>query len=339
MRWSHPTVASVCILLFSGCLAGTDGADEADDTGLDVLPSPEGVVPSVLFLNADGLMMPAVPEAEAPEFVSLGWSFGEYVQGVAPPTWVGPRAVEAYAVSAITATVIYESRTPVASPQARDEFTAWVGAAGQTVDHQFEPGMPVFVAGTTQEITFTFVMPPGGLVVPVGERLLLRIADYYGDSEEASAIGVQVGHAMASRVDLEAEPVSLPETTMREALNETKEIRGEGCATYSLPVDPELGTANYDLEVGADVRSLHIRLRGVDFQAGGHDIDLELYAPDGSLAAQAVAPMHEEDLDMYWPNLNATGAGLYKLHVFACLPQVSTIHITATLGILVPEVE
>ncbi len=266
--------------------------------------------------------------ASEPGQVPLGWSMAEYGLGTLPPTWYSEPVPQDIVIGAAHVTLSFAAEQATTSLLARPEYTAWFGVEDRFGSHLFFDGPPYLVAGAPATVGDWVSPPPGGLVVPAGERIALRVASYMADAEGANQVDLVVGDESApSRVALTVRPIELPEARVEHVLDEQGALEGTRCTV----ADPTgTATATFPLEVPVDAVGLNVTLARLG-GTGAPDLDFLIFDPAGNVVWGGEGSGGDEAAVLLQPNLEAVGPGSWSIYVFSCQPQVVDYKLDAWL--------
>lgn len=315
------TAAIILVLAVSaGCLAGpkTSGTGVPSETGPD-----DSLQRLTFFLKGGYRLDPTPPVADSPTRVPFAPTSNAFLnedlrdfQSAPLPSGlvvVAARVVAYYETEGPTLDAFLNASNP---SQAR-ALVFWLGS------HQIYPqtattmGEPVVLSGRTYRAEASFPRPPGGWIVPEGERLQLLLvpllfshplypARLLVDAPETpSRIELDVGptgHAVPSDVDQRRSAHLIPANSGLF----TGATEGRLPSRVRVPVP-----------VSADDLYLEVRVRFVSNAGGKSDLDFLLYAPDGRIGSASTTPYQNETVRLFPPQLSLLGAGDYVADVEA----------------------
>ncbi len=321
-------------LVFSGCIAPppvdpTPAPGSPASSTMGTLGDPEAFV---RYLTPEGGFTSEAPTGE-PARMPMSWSWTEWLQGVAPPTWYTANDEVPMLITAANVTYYAGTDHPLPGHDLRPEFTAWWGVNDGYVTHTFHPGPDVFGPGDVAEVTMEFDIPAGGLVVTPGDHQSLRIASYYADADGLDTVDLLLaGESAPSRIAFTARPITWPSAAMgREDLVVNVEdgmVNGGRCAAPLNPTGAAMQTYPFEVPEDAILLSVFVDRRGGQ---GGPDIDFALRNASGDRIASGQGSGGTEHVTLYWPNLAAGGPGTWTLEVYACTPQHGRFEALVTL--------
>ncbi len=291
MRW----LALALAIMMSGCLA-------------EVTEDP-WEVPQTLYVTPLESLHSLEP---ATTDVPLDWDCNDYQQGNTPPTWHSAPMGGDVLVTKATLHVRYLALGDATQCFPRNEWTAWFGTQDAYGTHPQIDGPPFVRNGEIHDVEFELALPPGGLVVPEGEPLAVRIAAYYSPA----VLALETGY---SRLELVASEIELPATESRLMRAREVSVGGFLCTSgTSAPGAP--GTANVTFEVLPTDREIHVTTGASGF---GSDIDVVILNPDGEYVWGGLSSGDEEQVHLY----GSFKPGLWTAQVFACTPSAVTVPI------------
>ncbi len=304
-------------LLLSGCLGATEPTVE--DMASE---APAALIG--LNLTANQALLPAAEPGRVP----LGWSMAEYTRGTLPPVWLSAPMERDMLIQSGAVALSFAPNPASVSLLARPEFTAWFGVEDRFGTHLFFDGPSVMRADEVFTAAADLPLPPGGLVIPAGERVALRVASYMADGEQADVIDLVVGDSDApSQLTLMMRPVELAPAAEVQILDERGAFLGTRCGV----ADPtNTATETYPLEVPVGALGVRVDLKRLG-GTGAPDLDFLILDRQGEVVWGGEGSGGDEAALLLGPNMDAVGAGSWSLYVFSCQPQVVDYEVDAWL--------
>lgn len=315
----------VLTLLFAGCVGS------APEPVHNHMPMHGGAHEHVYNLHSN---MTLSASAAEPGVMPIGWSYQDWIQGKAPPTWKSAPAMHAMLVSEVNVTITYRAAAPVISSQLRPQFTTWFGAVDDSgipaiVDHMFAPGPDVVMPGESHTALFSARLPAGGLVLPTGNSFVLQVATYYPD---ATPTTWQVDLAKSS-VTWTGGHVAEPPVAATPDSEFTGRLNGGRCVADANPM--EIAMARHSIEVTPETVALTINLQRTGGAGAGADMDMNLVDANGTRVAYAGGSAVPEAIRLYQSNFENAVPGTWTLTIYNCQPQTSTYTASVTTAFTV----
>lgn len=302
-------VCLASVLALAGCLGGSEVP----------APPPADVVeplPSTLYLNAAGSLTAHVPVSAEPEAYDVGSFYEAWTAGEDQPTWSMENPFAGAIASAATLTYYYtsEAAVPTTGPQDQGfpEFVVYAGVEGAPMGWASVSGPDVVQADEVVEIVMPLSLPKGGLVIPAGTPPTVKIAPVQGQTDQNPVVLLLNSTQTPSRVDLTLEPFDAPAVSESVLLDTAGTLVG---SAYALGGSEGTTMRSYPIELAPEALGLRVRMERVE-GTGIADIDLAVVGPDGEVAAQSVTPEPREGVDLWLPNIEASGgSGTWTVQV------------------------
>lgn len=295
-------------LVLAGCSAPAARPPAASG---DVTPA------TATFWLTDVGFTTAPPVDGEPVRVPSGNFFDAWARGEGLPTWrgAGPDAT----VLATAVRVVAWAESPEGAAQAGrfPSYIAYVGNEGFLQGQASLEPLGAVQPGDRRELVFDLALPAGGLVLVAGEPLELLLTPVQSNDDRAQGIDFLVGSASTpSRVEIDATPVTLParEDGEEHARDESHTGTLAGSAYAPTGAVEGVSARTFPFEVDADALEVTVTMT-VTSNVGIPDVDLIVYMPDGTAAADSVTPYGVEAVRLLAPNLDAGGRGTWTAQV------------------------
>lgn len=321
--------AVVASALLAGCLAGP--ADDGERTG----PGPDdggsaAEPPSLLWLTSEMELVPYGPQGDDPVPVPIPAFYDRWVAGGTWPSW-SARLTGAAAIVNASVTFFYRSEgaTPTTGPgeQGFPEFVVYLGVGEAYMGSASVEG-PDVVRDETVEVSATFELPRGGLVLDAGDDLTLLIVPVQGSTADGTRIEVLTDAlSTPSRVELLGAPARL--SRLGWIVEEDTEVRIVGSAYVTTQGGLSKATVPVTLSAHAAGLRVHMERTG---GAGGADLDLAVYDQEGERVGRSATPQYKEDLRLLAPNLAGLVPGEWTVEVAQYGGAVATARVRVEVG-------
>lgn len=290
----------VVLVLLAGCITGgpaapggdeRDGANASDATREAWLTSGMGFAPQ--------------PETERAA-VRAGNFYAAWATGDDYPTWesepfAGPRRVTALHVE-----ILVDVSGPVVQSPRFPDLMVYGGAGGAWMGFNSTQEITALVPGQTFRWSADLALPEGGLWLPTGETLGIKIVPVMLQNDAGDVL-ILVGQEDGSRVTwTETSGIDVPTTQGEGAQGE---VTGSAYAGAAAPSSTSHVTT---LALDGQPRALLVWMNTTAAQ-GVPDIDMSVRGPDGKDITSAGTPTPREFIRLGPDNLQ--GAGDYALVV------------------------
>lgn len=279
-------------------------------------PAPASDDPAVVatwWLTDTAFSRDAPPEGE-PIRVPSGNFFDAWRRGEGLPTWRGPAPDATLLATAVRVVAWAEAPNGAAQGGRFPSYIAYVGNAGYLQAQASLPPLGVVPPGDRRELVFDLALPAGGLVLRADEPLELLLTPVQSNDDRAQGIDFLVGSAATpSRVEVEGTRLALPPTGDDEHRDShTGRLAGSAYAPTGAVEGVSAATFPFDVPEGATEATVTMT---VTSNVGIPDVDLTVYMPDGTAAANSVTPYGVEAVRLLAPNLAAGGSGTWTAEV------------------------
>lgn len=247
-----------------------------------------------------------VENAPAPGAVETGGFFGSWASGSDYPTWLADPVAEDMLVETLSIRLVVTSTGPVLETARFPDIMVYGGGGDSWLGYNSTQTPSVLVPGEVHAFEFPLDLPEGGLWVPAGESVGVKVVPVMFQ-EDGNDVQVLVGPD-GSRVEwtqraLGSAPRPPGFTTT------TGELQG---SAYAGEAAPESTSHRTPVELGPGTQAL-VAWMNVTAHQGIPDVDLALEAPDGSVVAFSGTPTPRESILLAAPALTKTGT--YQLVV------------------------
>lgn len=281
-------------LALAGCVAAPDGpdAEDADAGGTDSTRE--------AWLTAEMGFADESPSERAA--VRAGSFYADWAQGTDYPTWESDPMPSAVRVVEMRIDLAFDVSAPVLQSPRFPDVMAYGGAGGSWIGFNSTRGDdPALTPGQTYRWTVPLALPEGGLWIPAGERLGLKIVPVMLQNDQ-SDFRILVGGEDGSRVAWTQAPgIETPPLTQGEGA--TGETVGSAYAGAAAPASTSHRTT---IPLGADARALLVWMNTTAAQ-GVPDIDMAVQGPDGADVASSGTPTPREFIRLGPDNLRGPG--------------------------------
>lgn len=289
MRRSLALVA----LLLAGCV---DPAADDAPPGTDAMLPP--VDEGLRFLTAD---MALSRDAPADGAVRAGSFFRAWAEGADYVTWESAPFDADRAVTELSVHLALRATGPVATSGRFPDVMVYGGSGGSWIAFASQQSVaPVLVPGTVYAVDLALAVPEGGLVVPRGEKLGLKVVPVMHQNEAAD-IEVLVGPE-GSTATWTAAAVALPALDLA-GESYDGEVAGSAYAGDAAPPS----TRHRAVATVPATKSALLVWMNTTGNEGIPDIDLSIVGPDGVEVASSGTPTPREFVRLMAPNLREAG--------------------------------
>ena len=294
----RPLVALLALALLAGCVAPPDpgtGTPGQGETTMDVHRA---------WLTSD-MTFAAQPEEER-KAVRVGSFYADWAQGTDYPTWEGAPVEAATRVLNLSVELLVDASGPVVQSPRFPDIMVYGGAGGAWMGFNSTDELTVLVPGQVFRWKADLVLPGGGLWLPKGERLGLKVVPVMLQNDQADVL-VLVGQEDGSKVWWTTAPsVDVPT------------VKGEGAqgevagSAYAGAAAPSTTSHVTKVKLEGEPRAFLVWMNTTGAQ-GVPDIDLAVRGPDGKVVTSAGTPTPREFIRLGPDNLR--GPGEYEVVV------------------------
>lgn len=286
----------VLLGLLGGCIAGGggDGGDAADSGG-------SGGGAREAWLTS-GMGFAPQPEAERAA-VRAGNFYAAWAGGEDYPTWESEPYGNATRVTTLHVELLVDVSGPVVQSPRFPDLMVYGGAGGAWMGFNSTHELTALVPGQTYLWSADLTLPEGGLWLPSGERLGIKVVPVMLQNDAGDVL-ILVGQEDGSRVSwTEAPGIDVPTAQGQGAQGD---VMGSAYAGAAAPSTTSHATM---ITLAGQPRALLVWMNTTDAQ-GVPDIDMSLRGPDGDEIASAGTPTPREFIRLGPDNLR--GAGDYQ---------------------------
>ena len=284
------------LVLLAGCLGAPGPVPPGVDGG-------EGAS-RVAWLTS-GMGFAARPE-ESRAAVRAGSFYADWAQGTDYPTWEGEPMAAPTRVLDLSVELLVDVSGPVVQSPRFPDIMVYGGAGGAWMGFNSTNELTALVPGQLYRWKADLVLPEGGLWLPAGERLGVKVVPVMLQSDAADVL-VLVGQEDGSRVSwTEARGVEVPTAKGEGAQGE---VVGSAYAGQAAPPTTSHVT-KVSLEGAPRAFLVWMNVTG---SQGVPDIDLAVRGPDGADVTSSGTPTPKEFIRLGPDNLR--GPGEYEVVV------------------------
>ncbi|MBW3581817.1 MAG: hypothetical protein KY455_01845 [Euryarchaeota archaeon] len=324
--------------VLAGCLAeDTPRSDDEDVTA----PEPKTARSTWFFAEGWGLdeAEPVGDTKRAP----LGDFYSKWAQGGPFPEWVSAPLPDPLLVTGTVRLEFFVTTDSVvtSTPGVFPDFVLYFGTS-ESVMADFSPraiqpvadqDFSIVKTGDAVRVLVEMTLPPGGITVPAGSGLRVITAPVMLETDVNDLIVLYGSTHYPSHVAFDATPLA---PTL--ALSDTSDPRTYG-ESYTLLA----GSIFHGQEIdGVTIQNLTVDVHDndttflADLRFTGMtpfpDMDLYVYAPNGTLVARSVTPGPHESVHLYAENLAAVGPGTWTVKVVNYVTPRSTFDLSVTVS-------
>lgn len=259
------------------------------------------------FFASDMTLTPVVEPTE--HAARAGSFFAAWAQGADHPTWRAPISRQSVLVENMTAHVRLRVTGPVARTNYFPDLLVYAGSGDAFMGLGTTAAPTVLTPGTIYVFDVAITPPTGGLWVPAGEPLGVKVVPVMHQNDAADVEILTGGGADASMLRWTQRPASEAVATTLGG-KDAGDVEGSAYAGAGTPP-----TAKHTTLVKLDAllpRILLAWMNTTDHQ-GIPDLDFGVLAPNGTQIAYAGTPTPKEALRLGPENL--VGPGTYALVV------------------------
>jgi hypothetical protein len=246
------------------------------------------------------------PESET-RAVAAGSFFQAWEEGRDYPTFLAPASDRGALVTNLSLHLYARVTGPVAKTFRFPDILAYGGGGGAWMALGNASTDPLLVPNVLYEFRFELAAPPGGLWVPAGERLGVKVVPVMHQNDAAN-VEILVGGATASALDWTQVAYDAAPATLASGKN-SGDVAGSAYADAAAPPTVRHRTA---VETRAAAPVLLAWMNTTDHE-GIPDLDLSIVGPSGTELASSGTPTPKEMLRL--APMNLEGAGAYTLVV------------------------
>lgn len=304
-------LAALALAAAAGASLGPDETLEPAGTALETAGLPGEVE---FHLGAGWELTRAEPTRTLPQRLDAGNFYASWAQGRDQPTWQGGALEESLHVTGEAQLTFWVEADPVVATtgpqdQGFPEYVVYFGTRDSPIAYASLEGPDLKTAGDPVRVTGTLPTPPGGMVLEEGAHPVVVLAPVQAQDDRGPRLEFLVNATgYDARVEVQAQPVDLPETETASSERFTGTLAGSAYATSQGPT-----SATHPLEVDASTERVDVQLGSQG--AGVRDIDLALLGPDGELVAQSVTPHPQEGVVLHSPTIEEVGTGDWTIQV------------------------
>lgn len=303
--------------LLAGCVQPAADEGAIPDADSVLAPLDEGV----RFLTAD---MTLVRDAPADGAVRAGSFFRAWAEGADYVTWESPPFDADRTVTDLSVHLALRATGPVPTSGRFPDVMVYGGSGGSWIAFASQQSVsPILVPGTIYEVDLDLAVPEGGLVVPRGEALGLKIVPVMHQNDAAD-IEVLVG-AAGSTAAWTATAVQLPDLALA-GDGYDGEVAGSAYAGDAAPAT----TRHRAVATVPATKGALLVWMNTTANEGIPDIDLSIVGPDGVEVASSGTPTPREFVRLLAPNLRE--AGEYTIVVASYGSARASFHIDWLAG-------
>lgn len=296
---ARPRMRAALPLLFALALPGC-----VDLSGLGLGTDEE---PAVLARTGylDSAMLLSEGKENDTSAVRVGSFFQAWADGADYPTWEAPPTARDVLIDALHVTLYVRPTGPVLETARFPDVMVYGGAGGSWIGFGSVQTQSVLLPGEIHELEVDLEAPEGGLWVPAGSSLGIKVVPVMHQNDAAD-IEILVGGEAASQATWE-ERVT---TALAPALvsgTDAGEVVG---SAYAGDATPESAHHRVEINYQGEPQVL-LAWMNVTSNEGIPDIDLGLTGPDGEPIAFSGTPTPREFIRLRAENL--AGPGVYTL--------------------------
>lgn len=285
-------VALLALALLPGCIGAPDPT-----------PGPAGGEGSSAGVHQAWLTsemgFAAQPEEER-KAVRAGSFYADWAQGTDYPTWEGEPVGNATRVLNLTVELLVDASGPVVQSPRFPDIMVYGGAGGAWMGFNSTNELTALVPGQVYRWKADLVLPEGGLWLPTGERLGVKVVPVMLQNDQADVL-VLVGQEDGSRLWWTTAPgVDVPTTPGEGAQGE---VAG---SAYAGPAAPSTTSHVTTVALEGEPRAFLVWMNTTSAQ-GVPDIDMAVRGPDGKDVTSAGTPTPREFIRLGPDNLRGPG--------------------------------
>ena len=282
----------VVAVLLGGCLGGSD---EGGGPG----PAPGAAEGARHAWLTSGMTLAGAPEAERAA-VRAGTFYTAWAQGADYPTWEGEPVASPTRVVNMSVELLVDASGPVVQSPRFPDLMLYVASGGAWMGFNSTQELTVLVPGQSYRWKVDVLLPQGGLWLPSGERLGLKVVPVMMQNDAADVL-IHVGQEDGSRLWWTEAPGVDVATVPGEGAQ--GEVAGSAYAGEAAPSTTRHRTP---VALAGTPRALLVWMNTTSAQ-GVPDIDLSVLGPDGEEIAFGGTPTPREFIRLGPDNLRGPG--------------------------------
>lgn len=286
-----------CAMLLAGCLS-TPSDGEAEDG------APTGRDADQAMWLTGGMGFAAAPEEERAA-VRFGSFYAAWAAGDDYPTWESDPFPNSTRVTRLSIRLLVDATGPVLESPRFPDLMAYGGAGGSWIGFASTNNLTHMVPGQPYAWETDLALPEGGLWIPAGERLGLKIVPVMMQNDAADVV-VLVGGEDGSAISWTQEAGPSLTATL-EAGSAEGQTTGSAYAGSAAPASTRHETP---VTLDANAQALLVWMNTTQAR-GVPDIDLAIVGPDGEEIASSGTPTPREFIRLGPQNLR--GGGEYRI--------------------------
>lgn len=234
--------------------------------------------------------------------VRAGSFFRAWAAGADYPTWLADPPAEDALVTALNVTLFVRATGPVVESARFPDVMVYAGSGDAWMGYGERRDVSAFVPGTTYELAVEVALPAGGLWLPAGESLGLKVVPVMMQEDDQADVEILLGGDAASGATWTQAPLDVPRG--RETRGEaTGEVVG---TVYAGAAAPPTTSHRTPLAIPPDATYVVAWMNTTE-NVGIPDIDLSLEGPGGATLATSGTPTPREALRIARQNLEGPG--------------------------------
>lgn len=273
---------AVAAAILAGCL------------GAATEPAPSGTVERVGFFASTMTLADAAPNETAA--VRSGSFFQKWGEGSDYPTWLSDPQDHDRLVQNVTLTLYARVTGPVTTTARFPDVMAYAGSGDAWIGYASAATDRVLLPARVYKLDFALEMPRGGLWVPAGETLGVKVVPVLTQGEP-NDFEILLGPDSPSALTWQERGVVVEARELRSG-RENGEVAG---SAYAGPAAPPGTSHSTPISLGGAPTRILAWMNTTD-HSGIPDLDFSLVGPDGEVVASAGTPTPREAIRVATPN-------------------------------------
>lgn len=333
----------VVLLLMTGSVLAGCLAEETPRTGEEDVTAPEPKTTRSTWFFSDGWGLDEAEPVGDTKRAPLGDFYSKWAQGGPFPEWVSAPLPDPLLVTGKVRLEFFVTTDSLvtSTPGVFPDFVLYFGTS-ESVMADYSPraiqpvadqDFSIVKTGDAVRVLVEMTLPPGGITVPAGTGLRVITAPVMLETDVNDLLVLYGSTQYPSHVAFDATP--LPAALLSDG---PRDVR-----TYGDSYELTAGSIFHGQEIdGVTIQNLTVEVHEndttflADLRFTGMtpfpDMDLYVYAPNGTLVARSVTPGPDESVHLHAANLAAVGPGTWTVKVVNYVTPRATFDLSVTVS-------